>query len=91
MATRIRLKRTGSRHQPHYRIVVVDQKKSRDGRSIEEIGYYNPRTEPATVEIDQDRALYWLGVGAQPSETVRSLLKKAGVMKTFDEAGAPQQ
>ena len=90
MATRIRLKRTGSRHQPHFRVVVVDQRKSRDGRSIEEIGYYNPRTDPATVNIDEDRALYWLGVGAQPSETVRSLLEKTGVMKSFHEAQAAQ-
>ncbi len=90
MATRIRLKRTGSRHQPHFRVVVVDQRKSRDGRSIEEIGYYNPRTDPATVDIDEDRALYWLGVGAQPSETVRSLLEKTGVMKSFQETQAAQ-
>jgi len=83
LATRIRLKRTGSRHQPHFRVVVMDQRKSRDGRSIEEIGYYNPRTDPATIDIDEDRALYWLGVGAQPSETVRSLLEKSGVMKSF--------
>jgi len=61
----------------------MDQRKSRDGRSIEEIGYYNPRTDPATIDIDEDRALYWLGVGAQPSETVRSLLEKSGVMKSF--------
>ena len=90
MATRIRLKRTGSRHQPHYRVVVVDQRKSRDGRSIEEIGYYNPRTDPPTIDIDGDRALYWLGVGAQPSETVRSLFEKTGVMKSFREAQAAQ-
>jgi len=90
LATRIRLKRTGSRHQPHFRVVVVDQRKSRDGRSIEEIGYYNPRTDPATVDIDEDRALYWLGVGAQPSETVRSLLEKTGVMKSFQETQAAQ-
>ena len=90
MATRIRLKRTGARHQPHYRVVVVDQRKSRDGRSIEEIGYYNPRTDPATIDINEDRALYWLGVGAQPSETVRSLLEKTGVMKSFQETQAAQ-
>ena len=88
MATRIRLKRTGSRHQPHFRVVVVDQRKSRDGRSIEEIGYYNPRTDPATININEDRALHWLGVGAQPSETVRSLLEKTGVMKSFQEEQA---
>ncbi len=90
MATRIRLKRTGARHQPHFRVVVVDQRKSRDGRSIEEIGHYNPRTDPATIDINEERALYWLGVGAQPSETVRSLLKKTGVMKSFHETQAAQ-
>jgi len=90
LATRIRLKRTGARHQPHFRVVVVDQRKSRDGRSIEEIGHYNPRTDPATIDINEERALYWLGVGAQPSETVRSLLKKTGVMKSFHETQAAQ-
>jgi len=88
LATRIRLKRTGKRHQPHFRVVVVDQRKSRDGRSIEEIGYYNPGTDPATIDINEDRALHWLSVGAQPSETVRSLLKKAGIMKSFQEKQA---
>jgi len=90
LATRIRLKRAGARHQPHFRVVVVNQRKSRDGRAIEEIGYYNPRTDPATIEINEERALYWLGVGAQPSETVRSLLTKAGIMKSFQEAQATQ-
>ena len=90
MATRIRLKRTGARHQPHFRVVVVDQRKSRDGRSVEEIGYYNPRTDPATIDINEERALYWLGEGAQPSETVRSLLEKTGVMKSFQEAQTAQ-
>jgi len=90
LATRIRLKRTGSRHQPHFRVVVMEQRKSRDGRSIEEIGYYNPRTDPATIDINEERALYWLGVGAQPSETVRSLLEKSGVMKSFQEGQAVQ-
>ncbi len=57
----------------------MDQRKARNGRAIEEIGYYNPRTDPPTVDIDEERALYWLGVGAQPSETVRSLLGKCGI------------
>ena len=86
MATRIRLKRTGSRHQPHFRVVVMDQHKSRDGRAIEEIGYYNPRTDPPTIDIKEDRALHWLKVGAQPSETVNSLLEKTGVMRSFRQA-----
>ena len=83
MATKIRLKRTGSRHQPHYRVVVMDSSKSRDGRAIEQIGYYNPRTEPPAIDLDGERALYWLGVGAKPTDTVRSLLEKTGVMKSF--------
>ena len=86
MATRIRLKRTGSRHQPHYRVVVMDGTKPRDGRAIEEIGYYNPRTEPPTIDLNEERARYWLEVGAQPTDTVRSLLKKSGVMKSFRQS-----
>lgn len=86
MATRIRLKRTGAKNQPHYRVVVVDQHKPRDGRTIEDIGHYNPRTEPPTIRVDEDRALHWLMLGAQPSDTVRSILKRAGVMSTFREA-----
>ncbi len=90
MATKIRLKRTGSRHQPHYRVVVMDSRKSRDGRAIEQIGYYNPRTEPPTIDLQEDRALYWLGVGAQPTDTVRSLLEKTGVMKSFRQDSATE-
>jgi len=90
LATRIRLKRTGSRHQPHFRVVVVDQRKSRNGRTIEEIGYYSPSADPATINIDEDRALYWLRMGAQPTETVRSLLKKSGVMKSFQQMRTTQ-
>jgi len=76
----------GVKKQPHYRVVVVDQAKPRDGRTTEEIGYYNPRTEPATIKINEDRALHWLMVGAQPSDTVRSILKQAGVMAAFRQA-----
>ena len=90
MATRIRLKRTGSRHQPHFRVVVMDQRASRDGRAIEEIGYYNPRTEPPTIEIKEQRALHWLRNGAQPSDTVRSLLEKTGVMSSFRQKADAQ-
>ena len=86
MATRIRLKRIGAKKQPHYRVVIVDQRKTRDGRTVEDIGYYNPRTEPSTIQVDEDRALHWLMVGAQPSDTVRSILKQAGVMETFRRA-----
>jgi len=75
---RIRLRRQGAKKQPTYRIVVADQRASRDGRILENIGFYNPRTEPETVNIDVERAKYWLGVGARPSEAVERLLKKAG-------------
>ena len=81
MATRIRLKRIGSCHQPHYRVVVTDQRKTRDGRAIEEIGHYDPQTDPPTIVIKADRARHWLEVGAQPSDTVRRLLQKSGVTK----------
>lgn len=76
---KIRLARFGSKKNPHYRIVVADSRAPRDGRSIETIGTYNPQTEPSTIEIKSDRALYWLGVGAQPSERVAKLLQVAGV------------
>ncbi len=79
MATRIRLRRTGRRHQPTYRIVVTDKAAPRDGRFIETIGHYNPRTEPVTIEVNAEKARDWLSRGATPSDTVRSLLKKAGV------------
>ena len=77
---KIRLRRTGAKKQPHYRVVVTDSKAPRDGRFIETIGHYNPRTEPATIEIDAERALYWLSVGAQPSDAVRRLLEKQGTI-----------
>ena len=79
MATRIRLRRTGRRHQPTYRIVVTDKAAPRDGRFIETLGHYNPRTEPVTIEVNAEKARDWLSRGATPSDTVRSLFKKAGV------------
>jgi small subunit ribosomal protein S16 len=85
MATRIRLRRTGRKHQATYRIVVTDKAAPRDGRFIETLGHYNPRTEPATLEVNADKARDWLSRGATPSETVRSLFKKAGV---FSAAGS---
>lgn len=78
MAVRIRLKRFGKIREPHYRVVVVDQKKKRDGRVIEEIGYYNPNTDPSTIDINSERARYWISVGAQPSEAVLAQLKITG-------------
>ncbi|MNK03124.1 30S ribosomal protein S16 [compost metagenome] len=85
MATRIRLKRIGAHKAPFYRIVVSNSRSPRDGRFIEEIGYYNPVAEPAVVNINEEKALKWLQDGAQASDTVRNLLSKAGVLKKFHE------
>ncbi len=78
MAVRIRLKRMGKKHAPFYRVVVVDQRKKRDGRVIEEIGTYDPTRQPSHISIVGDRAQYWLSVGAQPSDQVLNLLKLTG-------------
>lgn len=78
MAVKIRLKRLGKIRVPQYRIVVVDSRKKRDGRVIEEIGTYNPKTEPSTIHVQSERAQYWLGVGAQPTEAVAAILKLTG-------------
>lgn len=75
---RIRLTRVGLKRQPSYRIVVMESERKRDGRYIEKIGFYNPRTQPETVLIDEARALYWLSVGAQPSEPVAHMLERRG-------------
>ena len=83
MATKIRLKRFGKIRQPYYRVVVVDARKKRDGRVIEEIGKYHPKEEPSFIEVVSDRAQYWLGVGAQPSEAVAALLKVTGDWQKF--------
>ncbi|HEV2754656.1 MAG TPA: 30S ribosomal protein S16 [Actinomycetota bacterium] len=92
---KIRLMRVGKRKQPSYRVVVADSRSPRDGRIIEAIGHYQPRQDPSVVEIDQDRALYWLQKGAQPSDQVRQLLRITGAWSTFTgEAplgGAPAQ
>ena len=77
---KIRLKRMGMKKAPFYRIVVIDSRDARDSRPIEEIGYFNPMTDPADIKVDAERAQYWLGVGAQPSDTCRGLLKKCGVL-----------
>ncbi len=77
---RIRLRRIGLKKQPSYRIVVADSEAPRNGRYIEIIGFYNPRTEPETIELDEGRALYWLKVGAQPSDPVARMLKKLGTL-----------
>ena len=80
MAVKIRLRRMGAKKAPHYRIVVADSRYPRDGRFIEEIGFYNPMTNPAEVKIDSDKAKKWISNGAQPTDTVRDLLKKNGVI-----------
>lgn len=85
MSVKIRMRRMGSKRNAFYRLVVADSRKPRDGRFIEELGYYNPTTEPATVNIDEDKALQWLNDGATPSNTVKSLLKKEGIMAKFHE------
>jgi small subunit ribosomal protein S16 len=82
MATRIRLRRMGRRGQSYFRIVVADQKSPRDGRFVATIGHYNPRTNPAEIKVNTDQAQAWLAKGAKPTDTVRSLLKKAGVFGT---------
>jgi small subunit ribosomal protein S16 len=82
---KIRLKRMGAKKRPFYRIVVADAQSPRDGRFIEQIGYYDPIPNPATVKVDVERALYWVTHGAQPTETVRSLFRQAGVLKALDE------
>ncbi|MBA4494715.1 30S ribosomal protein S16 [Paenactinomyces guangxiensis] len=85
MAVKIRLKRMGAKKAPFYRVVVADARSPRDGRFIEEIGYYNPLTEPAQVKIDEDKALKWLSNGAQPSDTVRNLFRREGILKKVHE------
>jgi len=80
---RIRLRRTGKKKQPSYRVVVADARAPRDGRFVEIIGFYNPRTDPPTFRIDEERALYWLSQGAKPSEPVARLLEKQGTLDRF--------
>ena len=86
---KIRLKRVGKVKQPSYRVVVADQRSPRDGRIIEAIGHYNPRTEPSVVSIDTDRAVHWLSVGAQPSDQVRKLLEISGAWAVFKGEAPP--
>jgi small subunit ribosomal protein S16 len=83
---KIRLRRTGKKKQPSYRIVVADSRMPRDGRYIESLGFYNPMTEPSSIRIDAERALYWLGQGAQPSRQVQNLMKIEGIWDQFKTA-----
>lgn len=81
MAVKIRLRRMGAKKNPYYRVVVADSRYPRDGRFIEEIGTYNPLTDPSEIKIDTEKAAQWIKNGAQPTETVKSLLKKTGVIQ----------
>jgi len=84
LAVRLRLRRMGKKKKPFYRIVAIDSREARNGKYLEKVGHYNPISEPVEIDVKVDRALYWLQNGAQPSDTVRSLLKKRGVMMRFD-------
>lgn len=86
MAVKIRLRRMGARGKPFYRVVVADSRSPRDGRFIALIGHYDPRAEPPTIKIDEEKALLWLSRGAQPSDTTRALLKKQGIIDKFQAA-----
>lgn len=88
---RIRLTRVGAKKQPSYRIVVTDKRKARDSNYLENIGWYNPRTHPSTEVIDEARALYWLNVGAQPSDAVARILTRLGTMERFERLKAGEE
>ena len=90
MATKIKLTRVGKMREPHYRVVVADARTRRDGRSIETIGEYHPKSDPSVIRIDADRAAYWLGVGAQPTEAVTAILKVTGDWQKFKGQPAPE-
>jgi small subunit ribosomal protein S16 len=81
MAVSLRLQRHGATHRPFYKLVATDSRNVRDGRFIEELGYYDPMTEPKTIKIDAEKAQKWLGEGAQPTETVKALFKKSGIIE----------
>jgi small subunit ribosomal protein S16 len=89
VATKIKLTRIGKMREPHYRIVVADSRNKRDGRSIETIGEYHPKSDPSIIKVDPERAAYWLGVGAQPTEPVRAILRVTGDWQKFKGEDAP--
>ncbi len=89
MAVKIRLKRLGKIRTPHYRIVVADSRTKRDGRAIEEVGQYHPKNDPSIIQVDSERVQYWLGVGAQPTESVVALLKRTGDWQKFTGSDEP--
>lgn len=87
MAVKLRLRRMGKKKQPIYKVVAADSRSPRDGKFIEAIGLYNPKTDPATVNINEERAMYWLNVGAQPTDTVKNLLSDNGILLKKELAG----
>ena len=89
MAVKIRLKRLGKIRSPHYRIVVMDSRNKRDGRAIEEIGLYHPKNDPSVIRVNSERAQYWLGVGAQPTEAVVAIFKRSGDWQKFTGDTSP--
>jgi small subunit ribosomal protein S16 len=90
VATKIKLMRLGKMREPHYRIVVADARTKRDGRAIETIGEYHPKNDPSVIKVDGERAAYWLGVGAQPTEAVTAILKVTGDWQKFKGLPAPE-
>jgi small subunit ribosomal protein S16 len=88
MTVKIRLKRVGKKKAPSYRVVVADSRSPRDGRIIENLGWYNPRVEPSAIQIDAEKALSWLKEGAQPTDSVTSLLKRSGILDRFEQSKA---
>jgi small subunit ribosomal protein S16 len=88
MSVKIRLKRVGKTKAPSYRVVVADARSPRDGRIIENIGWYNPRVEPSAIHIDEEKALTWLKNGALPTESVASLLRRSGIQERFEQSKA---
>ena len=91
MSVKIRLKRMGAKKRPFYRVVVANSTAARDGRFIETIGHYNPCVEPPAISIDAEKALRWLGHGAQPTDVTRALLRKQGILDRFDAAKAARK
>jgi small subunit ribosomal protein S16 len=89
VAVKIRLKRLGKIRSPHYRIVVMDSRAKRDGRAIEEIGLYHPKNDPSVIRVNSERAQYWLGVGAQPTEAVVAIFKRSGDWQMFSGDDSP--
>ena len=90
MSVRIRLRRMGAKKQPFYRVVVADSRSPRDGRFLDTIGTYNPRTEPAAIDIDREKTMKWLEEGALPTDSARALLSRAGIWQEF-KTGAPAE